>query len=87
MSKEPFFICSDCGSNVLAISHSWTKKTDFEQVGTVADDGRYNFDEMDKLNESDYNHEWIAYCGGCGNGVTVEWLSNERVRLLLKDSV
>ncbi len=85
MTKEPFFVCSDCGSNVLALSHTWQKKTEFEEVGYVEDDGRYSFDDSVTVGESDDNHEWIAYCGGCGNGVTVEWLSEDRVRLLIKD--
>ena len=83
MNNEPFFICSDCGSSVLAISHTWTHRTGFEQVGFVKEDGQYDFDEEKKLEESDENHEWIAYCGGCGKGVTVEWLSEERVKVLL----
>ena len=31
MSKEAFFICTECGSNVLAISHNWREKTRFEE--------------------------------------------------------
>lgn len=86
MSIEPFFICSDCGSTVLALSHTWTKKSDLEQVGYAQDDGKYSFDKTEKTSETDDNHEWIAYCGGCGKGVTVEWLSEDRVRILLRES-
>jgi hypothetical protein len=86
MSKEPFFICSDCGSSVLAISHTWTKNAVFEQVGSVQEGGVYSFDKTEKTGETEDNHEWIAYCGGCGKGVTVEWLSDDRVKILLRDS-
>lgn len=87
MTVESFFICSDCGSNVLAIGHTWTEKTEFEEVGHVVGDGRYSFEDRVKTGKGEENHEWIAYCGGCGRGVTVEWLSEDRVQLLLKDSV
>jgi len=87
MSNEPFFMCSECGSNVLAVGHTWTKRANFEQVGYVEEDGRYTFEEEEKIDEEEDNHEWIAYCGGCGKGVTVEWLSDERLQLLLGDSV
>lgn len=83
MSNSPFFIC-DCGSTVLAISHTWTKKQDMEEVGYVDLDGGYTFDEPAAIAETDINHEWIAYCGGCGNGVTVEWLDDHRVKVLLE---
>lgn len=83
MTKEPFFICSDCGSNVLAIGHTWIRKTEFEQVGYVQEDGQYNFDKQEKIGEKEDDHEWIAYCGGCGKGVTVEWLSEGRIQLLI----
>ncbi len=85
MSEEAFFVCSDCGSNVLALSHTWSEKARLEEVGYVGDDGRYTFDERVELEHSQGDHHWIAYCGGCGRGVTVEWLSDDRVRLLLKE--
>lgn len=85
MNEEAFFICSECGSNVLAVGHTWSKRTSFEQVGFVNDDGLYTFDKKEKTAEQENDHEWIAYCGGCGKGVTVEWLSEDRIRLLLKD--
>ena len=86
MNEEAFFICSECGSNVLAVGHTWTQRSSFEEVGFVQHDGRYSFDEKEKTGEQEDNHEWIAYCGGCGKGVTVEWSSDDRIRLLLKDS-
>jgi hypothetical protein len=85
MSEEPFFVCSDCGSNVLALSHTWKERARLEEVGYVGDDGRYTFDDQVELGRSDDDHQWIAYCGGCGRGVTVEWLSENRVRLLLQE--
>jgi hypothetical protein len=54
-------------------------------VGYVGDDGRYTFDDQVELGRSNDDHQWIAYCGGCGRGVTVEWLSENRVRLLLQE--
>jgi hypothetical protein len=85
MTKEPFFICSDCGSDVLALSHTWQDHTKLEEVGYVGEDGRYAFEDKVVLDKKDDNHQWIAYCGGCGQGVTVEWLSERRVRVLLED--
>lgn len=82
MAKESFFIC-DCGSTALAVSHTWVRKADMEEVGFVDENGRYTFDEPTQLEEVELEHEWIAYCGGCGNGVTVEWLDNGRVRIIL----
>ena len=84
MSNKPFFIC-DCGSDVLAVSHKWTRRHNLEEVGFVGDDGRYTFDPATVLDEEDGDHEWIAYCDGCGHGVTVEWLPEGQVRLLLAD--
>ena len=84
MSQEPYFICSDCGSDVLAVSHTWTEKRHFEEVGIVQHDGGYAFEPPKELGHEDEAHEWIAYCGGCGKGITVEWLSDKRVKLLLK---
>lgn len=82
MAKDTFFIC-DCGSTALAVSHTWVHKADMEEVGFVDGDGRYSFDDPSQLKEEDLEHEWIAYCGGCGKGVTVEWLDEGRVRIIL----
>jgi hypothetical protein len=87
MNDEPFFICSDCGSNVLAVGHTWTKNANLEQVGYVEERGQYTFEKEEIVSETEDNHEWIAYCGGCGKGVTVEWLSDERLKLVLKESL
>ena len=83
MSETPFFIC-DCGSTVLAISHTWTKKRDMEEVGHADGGGGYVFDKPAALAETEIDHEWIAYCGGCGQGVTVEWLDDNRIKVLLE---
>lgn len=85
MSEEPFFIC-ECGSDVLALSHTWTKKSNLEEVGYVQGEGQYEFEPSETLNKSDEDHQWIAYCGGCGRGVTVEWLPENRVKVLLEQS-
>ncbi len=82
MSEEPFYIC-ECGSNVLALSHTWTDKQNLEEVGYVQEGGHYDFDPAQTLHRKDEDHEWIAYCGGCGKGVTVEWLPEKRVKVLL----
>jgi len=87
MTKEPYFICSDCGSNVLAVSQTWKNRTEYEEVGFIGQNGNYTFDEPVTVEEEDMSHEWLAYCGGCGKGVTVEWLSKDRVRVLLTDDV
>ncbi len=83
MSGEPFFIC-ECGSDVLALSHTWTNKKNLEEVGKVGADGRYDFEPAQTIEKRDEDHEWIAYCGGCGRGVTVKWLPENRVKLLLE---
>jgi hypothetical protein len=85
MTREPFFICSDCGSNVLALSHTWSHRKDLEEVGFVQEDGRYAFDDQVILEDGEVDHQWIAYCGGCGKGVTVEWVSEDRIRVLLEE--
>jgi hypothetical protein len=82
MTKEPFFIC-DCGSTILAVSHTWTNKTDLEEVGFVGEGGSYEFDEPAQLKLEELDHQWIAYCGGCGKGVTAEWLDEGRVRVIM----
>ena len=82
MSKEAFFIC-ECGSIVLAISHNWTEKLRYEQIGQADNGGRYSLDEPLQVEHKTTEEEWIAYCGGCGKGVTVEWISEGRLRLLL----
>lgn len=84
MAEEPFFICADCGSSVLAVGHTWTEQAEFEEVGQVRADGRYEFGDRVELGRNEDSHEWVAYCGGCGNGVTVEWLSEGRLKLLLQ---
>lgn len=84
MKKESFFIC-DCGSTALAVSHTWIHKADMEEVGFVDDNGRYSFDDPAQLKEEELDHEWIAYCGGCGKGVTVEWLDEGHVRIILSE--
>jgi len=82
MANEPYFIC-DCGSTVLAVSHTWINKADMEEVGFVGDDGRYSFEDPAQVEEKELDHQWVAYCGGCGRGVTVEWLDEGRVRIIL----
>ena len=82
MVRETFYVC-DCGSTALAVSHTWVRKADLEEVGFVGEDGRFTFDDPAQLKREDSNHEWIAYCGGCGKGVTVEWLDEGRVRIVL----
>lgn len=84
MSNEPFFIC-ECGSTVLALSHTWINRSQNEEVGFIDDGGRYTFNEAEELGQEDVDHEWVAYCGGCGKGVTVEWLEEGRVRVLLQE--
>lgn len=86
MANEPLFACSDCGSTVLAISHTWTEEKDLEEVGTVQEDGRYAFEKKVQLDQRDGNHEWVAYCGGCGHGVTLEWIAEDRVRVLVQET-
>jgi hypothetical protein len=83
MVQEPYFIC-DCGSDILAISHTWTDRRKMEEVGHVLENGQYSFDQPDQLNQQDNNHEWIAYCGGCGKGITVEWLPGNRIKIVLE---
>ena len=83
MASEPYFIC-ECGSDILAISHTWTDRRDMEEVGYVQEDGQYRFDQPDQLKQQDKNHEWIAYCGGCGKGITVEWLPENRIKIVQK---
>lgn len=85
MTQETFYVCSDCGSSVLAVSHTWTEEAEYEEVGYVQDNGRYQFDKRVELDRKDNLHEWIAYCGGCGKGITVEWLPEDRVRLIVKE--
>lgn len=82
MKKESLFIC-DCGSTALAVSHTWIHKSEMEEVGFVDNNGRYSFDDPAQLKEEKLDHEWIAYCGNCGKGVTVEWLDEGRVRIIL----
>ncbi len=82
MSNDSTFIC-DCGSKVLAVSHTWAQTAKLEEVGFVGEDGRYTFDDPETLNKEELDHEWIAYCGGCGKGITVEWLDDGRVRVVL----
>jgi hypothetical protein len=82
MSKETFFIC-ECGSTVLAISHNWTEQPRYEQIGQADDEGHYSLDEPLQVEHETMDEEWVAYCGGCGKGITVEWISDRRVRLLL----
>ena len=84
MSKVTSFIC-ECGSSILAISHNWTERSLFEQIGEADDEGRYSLKEPLQVEHKTLDEEWVAYCGGCGKGVTVEWLSDNRVRLLLDD--
>ena len=81
MESEPYFIC-ECGSDILAISHTWTDRRDMEEVGHVQEDGQYRFDQPYQLKQQDKNHEWIAYCGGCGKGITVEWLPENRIKIV-----
>lgn len=81
MSEEPFFSC-ECGSTALAVSHKWTRKSSMEEVAFVDGQGHYTFDDPAELAQEEVDHEWIAYCGGCGHGVTVEWLEEGHVRLL-----
>ena len=83
MTQDAFFICTECGNDVLAISHNWREKARYEEVGYVKGDGRYAFDEKLETNREEDEHEWIAYCGGCHRGITVEWLDEGRIRLLL----
>lgn len=80
MSSEPFFMCV-CGSTILAVSHSWTNHRKMEEIGHVAEDGRYRMGDRMTIEEDDLNHQWVAYCGGCGHGVTVEWLDGNKLRL------
>ena len=84
MSRETFFIC-ECGSTVLAISHNWTEQSSYEQLGQADDQGRYSLDEPLQVERKTLEEEWIAYCGGCGKGVTMEWISEGRLQLLLDD--
>ena len=84
MSQETFFIC-ECGSTVLAISHNWTEQSRYEQIGQADDKGRYSLGEPLQVEHKTMEEEWIAYCGGCGKGVTVEWISEGRLRLLMDD--
>ncbi len=81
MASEPYFIC-ECGSDILAISHTWTDRRDMEEVGYVKEGGQYRFDHPDQLKQQDKNHEWIAYCGGCGKGITVEWLPENQIKIV-----
>lgn len=83
MTSQPLFLC-ECGSDVLAISHTWTERRQMEEVGFVQESGAYRFDEPKSLKHDHLNDEWIAYCGGCGKGITVEWLPENRVRVLQK---
>ena len=83
MSNESFFIC-ECGSTVLALSHIWIRRSKVKEVGFAGEDGRYTLGVAKELDRQDIEHEWLAYCGGCGKGVTVEWLEQSRVRLLLE---
>ena len=85
MAPEPYFIC-ECGSDILAISHTWTDRRDMEEVGHVQEDGQYRFEQPDQLNQENKNHEWIAYCGGCGKGITVEWLPENRIKIVLEQT-
>lgn len=57
-----------------------------EEVGFVQNGGKYRFDEPTQLNHEHLNDEWIAYCGGCGKGVAVEWLPENRVKVLLENN-
>ncbi|UCG23288.1 MAG: hypothetical protein JSW55_14175 [Chloroflexota bacterium] len=82
MGKETSYIC-DCGSTVLAISHNWTEQSRYEQIGQADEEGRYSLDKPLQVEQKTVEEEWIAYCGGCGKGVTVEWISEGR--LLLDD--
>ena len=84
MSKETYFIC-ECGTTVLALSHNWTEQSRCEQIGEVDGEGRYWLGEPLQVDHKTIEEEWIAYCGGCGKGVTVEWISEGRLRLLLDD--
>jgi hypothetical protein len=84
MAEQPFFSCP-CGSTVLAVSHRWTARANMEEVGVVGDDGKFALDPPVELAREDVEHEWIAYCGGCGHGVTVNWLDGGHVRLALDE--
>lgn len=84
MSNDSYFMC-ECDSKVLAVSHTWAQKANFEEVGFVGEDGRYIFDDAETLKQEDLDHEWITYCGGCGKGIILEWLDDGRVRVVLGD--
>ena len=84
MATTPYFIC-ECGSDVLAVSHTWIDKRGMEEVGFVQEDGQYRFDEPLQVKHEHLNDEWIAYCGDCGKGVTVEWLSDNKLRVILDE--
>ena len=82
MSDRPVFIC-ECGSNGLAVSHTWQVRTKYEEVAVVGADGQFQFDGRSEVATEEEAHEWIAYCGGCGHGVSVEWLDEQRVKLIV----
>lgn len=82
MSDKPLFLC-DCGSDVLAVSHTWRETARYEEVGHVEADGSVVFEKKDKLESEESEHEWIAYCGGCGHGVTAEWLDEHQIELIV----
>ena len=69
----PYFVCQ-CGSDVLASSHTWTEKRDMEEGGFVEEGGKSKFDQPEQVKHELLDDEWIAYCGGSGKGITVEWL-------------
>ena len=62
MSNESFFIC-ECGSTVLALSHTWISRSKVEEVGFAGEDGRYTLGVAKELDRQDIEHEWLAYCG------------------------
>ena len=71
MNQETFYI-RECGSSILAISHNWTERSQFEQIGEADDEGRYSLKKPLQVEHKTVDEEWVAYCGGCGEGVTAE---------------
>ncbi len=82
MTSDAFFTCDHCGGQALALSHTWRQTQHLEEVGFAREDGSYAFADAVVLNEAAGEHEWIAYCGDCGHGVSVEWLDEGRIRLI-----
>jgi len=58
----------DIGRTVLARSHAWIDRSQYEKIGFTGDRDSYTFDDKEDLDHVIVVDKWVACYSGWGNG-------------------